>query len=93
MDSYKELYNSPEGKYIKWLEKDLPHVIADMAAKYEPVSKRDIGGMSKKIESDIKGVIDTYINRMHADTMQENAKLDTKSEYVRLNREIIKCYK
>ena len=79
-------------KYLGWLEKDLPTVVHKIIKEYKPVSKDKLQLTANQIQADIENAIDAYIYKMHLDTSVQNKKLDTPSEYRRLNNEIRRCY-
>ncbi len=80
-------------KYIGWLRKDMVAVANSIVEKYQPINEEDIGLASDSLQAELKDAIDAYIYKMQVDTNRENQKLDMTSEYLRLTREIKKCYK
>lgn len=80
-------------KYLGWLRSDLQAVMNEITKSYQPVKESQVKSAFKKIQTDLRETIDTYIYRMHLDTYKENKKLDSSDEYLRLSRALERCYK
>ncbi len=89
---HHNVYVRNKKKYLGWLQNDLQAITNQIVKKYPPVKEDQVEKRFKRLRYDLEDAIDAYIFRMQLDANRYNQKLDTPSEYLKMNRAVKRCY-